>query len=72
MAYFNYHAVAKKLIAEGKLQKYFFTERYRGFSPALVLFFDDTRHPVMVVREHRFEEYLPLLPPDKQITPAPQ
>ena len=66
MPYFNYHAVVKHLIADGKLQKFFIAESYRGISPALVLLFDDERHPVMVIREHRFEEYLPLLPSDKQ------
>ena len=61
MPYFNYHATAKRLIAEGKLLRYCFTRHYRGISPALLLFFADERHPVMPIREHRFEEYLPLL-----------
>ena len=61
MAYFHYHATAKRLIAEGKLKRYYFTERYRHIAPALVLIFDDDKHPVMPVREERFDEYLPLL-----------
>lgn len=61
MPYFNYHATAKRLIAEGKLTGYYITARYRGIVPALVLLFDDERHPVMPIREHRWEEYLPLL-----------
>ena len=61
MAYFNYHATAKRLIREGKLQGYRIVESYRGIRPALLLFFDDVCHPVMPIREHRFSEYLPLL-----------
>lgn len=69
MAYFNYHATAKALIAAGKLEKYFFTTSYRGISPAMVLVFDDERHPVMPIRAYRWEEYFPLLPKDKQSDP---
>ena len=63
MPYFNYHATAKHLICSGKLIRHYFTESYRGISPALVLVFDDPAHPVMPIRAHRFDEYLPLLPP---------
>ena len=68
MPYFSYHGTAKKMIAEGKLTGYYFAERYRGISPALVLLFDDPIHPVMPVREYRWEEYRPLLPKDKQLS----
>ena len=61
MAYFNYHATAKRLIAEGKLVRWYFTEEYHDISPAMVLIFDDEKHPVVPIREHRFEEYLTLL-----------
>ena len=61
MAYFNYHATAKKLIAEGKLIGFRFVESYRNISPALLLFFDDEKHPVMPIRESHFEEYATLL-----------
>ena len=64
MAYFNYHATAKRLIAQGKLKYYYFTENHRGISPALVLVFDDPTHPLLPVREARFEEYLKILPQD--------
>ena len=37
MPYFNYHATAKRLIFEGKLIDYYFTESYKNISPALVL-----------------------------------
>lgn len=67
MSYFNYHGTAKRLISEGKLTGYYFTEKHPSFSPALVLLFDDPKHPVMPIREYRFSEYLPLLPEDKLI-----
>ena len=66
MPYYNYHATAKRLIKEGKLAGYYFTDRYKSISPALVLLFDDAKHPVMPIREHRFDEYLPLLPNEKR------
>ncbi len=62
MSYFNYHATAKKLISEGKLKEYYLTERYGKISPALVLIFNDARHPIMPIREHRWEEYFKILP----------
>ena len=61
MPYFNYHATAKRLLAEGKLTRYYFTERHGKISPALVLCFDDYKHPVMPIREERWEEYWELL-----------
>ena len=61
LAYFSYHAVARRLIAEGRLRGFRLVSEYRGIRPALLLFFDDARHPVMPIREHRFPEYLPLL-----------
>ena len=67
MSYFNYHATAKRLIAEGKLIGYFFTERHNAISPALVLLFDDYRHPIMPIRENRWAEYLLLLPEETEI-----
>ena len=63
MPYFNYHATAKRLIREGKLRSYYFTERYGAISPAMVLIFEDYKHPVMPIREARWAEYFPLLPP---------
>lgn len=63
MSYYNYHAVIKRLIRNGKLKNWYITERYNGIFPALVLVFDDLKHPVMTIREYRWQEYLPLLPP---------
>lgn len=65
LAYFNYHATAKRLIQQGKLKDFYFTADYRGISPALVLIFDDFAHPIMPVRQHRWNEYLPLLTGEK-------
>ncbi len=61
MKYFNYHATAKRLIREGKLIGYYYTDKHNNISPALILLFDDMRHPVMPIRKHRWNEYLPLL-----------
>ena len=61
MSYFSYHATAKHLIRAGKLTRWYITERHGAISPALVLVFDDAKHPVMPIREPRWEEYLPLL-----------
>ena len=61
MSYFNYHATAKKLIRDGKLKAFLFTERYNNITPALVLLFDDIKHPVMPIRKHHWVEYIPLI-----------
>ena len=61
MSYYNYHATAKRLIREGKLIRWYITDRYHAITPALVLVFDDDRHPVMPIREYRWEEYFLLL-----------
>lgn len=65
MSYFNYHATAKKLISDGKLVNYYFADKYGKISPALVLIFSDVRHPIMPIREYRWNEYLEILPKDK-------
>lgn len=61
MPYFNYHATAKRLIAENKLISFYFTKKHNHISPALVLVFNDFKHPVMPIRENRWNEYLPLI-----------
>lgn len=43
------------------------TDRHNQISPALVLVFDDVKHPVVPLREYRWAEYLPLLPLNKQM-----
>ncbi len=69
MAYFSYHAVAKRLLAQGKLTGFFYTQRYRNIGPALVLLFDDAQHPVMPIRPAHWQDYTPLLPREKQVFP---
>ena len=59
MAYFNYHAKAKKLIMQGQLIGYEFVDEYNGISPALVLYFKNS--PPMPIRAYRWEQYLPLI-----------
>ena len=59
MAYFNYHAKAKNLIATGHLVRFEIVERWGNIAPALVLYFDNNRP--MPIREHRFDEYMQLL-----------
>lgn len=61
MSYYNYHATAKKLIQNGKLKDYYFTCKHNNISPALVLIFNDSRHPIMPIRENRWVEYYPFL-----------
>ncbi len=61
MAYFNYHATAKRLIKENKLKAFYFTEKHNQISPALVLVFDDVSHPVMPIRKEKWQEYLDLI-----------
>ena len=59
--YFNYHAQAKRLINEGKLINYYFTKNHNGIRPALVLEFNDIKHPVMPIRKEHWQEYLELI-----------
>ncbi len=61
MAYYNYHATAKRLIREGKLRTWYLSERHGTISPVLILVFDDPKHPLMPIREEHWEEYLALL-----------
>ena len=59
MGYFNYHAKAKRLIAEGHLIGYEVMEKYNGISPALLLYFDNNRP--MPIREQHFVEYFEII-----------
>lgn len=58
MSYYNYHATAHKLIADGKLLRWYIVDNHNGIEPALVLEFADIKHPVMPIRQHRWAEYL--------------
>lgn len=57
--YFNYHAKAKKLIAEGHLITFEIVPKWNLIKPALVLYFDN--HKPMPIRKYRFEEYWDIL-----------
>lgn len=59
MPYFNYHAKAKKLIAEGHLIRYEIVANWNNISPALVLYFDNNRP--MPIREYKWDEYFKIL-----------
>lgn len=72
MGYFNYHATARRLIEQGKLVGWYYTEQHNAIQPALVLCFDDFAHPVMPIRQHRWADYEPLLPAAQKIAPPEQ
>lgn len=61
--YYNYHAKAKRLIAEGHLSGYEVLERYNNISPCLLLYFDNNRP--MPIREHKWDEYLKIIKENK-------
>lgn len=54
--YYNYHAMAHKLIAEGHLIKIEIVEQWNNIKPALVLYFDN--HKPMPIRKYKWDEYL--------------
>lgn len=59
MTYFNYHAKAKKLIAEGHCTHAEVVDSHNGISPALLLHFDN--HLSMPIRQEKWEAYFDLL-----------
>lgn len=59
MSYFNYHAIAKRLILEGQLCGYEFVDDYHGIKPALLLHFKE--HKSIPIRSYHWEDYLPYL-----------
>lgn len=67
MGYYNYHATARRLIRQGKLRGYYFTKQHNRISPALVLLFDDAKHPVMPIRDYMWGAYMELLPAGKRL-----
>lgn len=54
--YYNYHAKAKQLIAEGHLIKSEIVDKWNNIAPALILYFDN--HRPMPIRQYRWDEYL--------------
>ena len=59
MSYFNYHAKAQRLIAQGHLTDYAIVDNWNGISPALVLYFDNNRP--MPIREYMWDVYFKIL-----------
>ena len=67
MSYYNYHATAKRLISEHKLVGFYFTNKHNNISPALVLVFNDIKHPIMPIRKHHWHTYMPILSKEKEL-----
>lgn len=57
---YPYHNKIKQRINNGELIKYEFVQKYKQIEPALLLYFKTEPH-VKPIREHRFEEYAPIL-----------
>ena len=63
MAYYNYHAMAKRLILTHNLIAASVFKEYHHIRPALVLYFKN--HKPIPVRDYMWEDYLPLLREEK-------
>ena len=59
MAYFNYHAKAKRLIKDGFLIGYEFVNEHNNVRPALILYFHNNK-PIPI-KQHYWKEYLSLI-----------
>lgn len=57
--YYNYHAIAKKLILNNHTIGASIFEQYHHISPALVIYFDN--HKPIPIREYMWADYLLLL-----------
>jgi len=57
--YYNYHAIAKKLILNGNCIAATIFNNYKHIRPALVLYFNC--HAPMPIREYMWKDYLTLL-----------
>ena len=65
MPYFDYHARVKKMIREGKLQKYWFDKCYKNMGFCLLLNFGEKTYPI---REEKFFDYFELIGDNYSIT----
>lgn len=63
MPYFNYHAIAKNLIATGHLIGASIFTEYKNIRPALVMYFDN--HRPIPIREYMWEDYLEKIKKEK-------
>ena len=59
MAYFNYHAKAKRLILNGNCFACTIFSNYHNIKPAMVLYFNNCK-PIPI-REYMWQNYFPLL-----------
>ena len=59
MTYYNYHAIAKRLIETNHLLSASIFSRYHHISPALVLYFDN--HRPVPIRQYMWSDYIPLV-----------
>lgn len=57
---YPYHNKIKQRIKNGEMINYEFVEKYKNIAPALLLYFK-TEPVIKPIREHRFEEYQPIL-----------
>lgn len=56
MPYYNYHAIAKKLIENNHLIAVSIFPEYKNIRPAMVLYFDN--HRPIPIREYMWDDYL--------------
>lgn len=56
MPYYNYHAIAKRLINDNHLIAVTVFGDYKNIRPALVLYFDN--HRPIPIRDYMWDEYL--------------
>ena len=56
MPYYNYHAIAKRLINDNHLIAVTVFNEYKNIRPALVLYFDN--HRPIPIRDYMWDEYL--------------
>lgn len=57
---YPYHNKIKQRILNKELKGFEYVEKYKTISPCLLLYFS-TEPMVKPIREHRFEEYKPIL-----------
>lgn len=56
MPYYNYHAIAKKMIENNHLIAVTIFPEYKNIRPAMVLYFDN--HRPIPIREYMWDDYL--------------
>lgn len=56
MPYYNYHAIAKKMIENNHLIAVSVFPEYKNIRPAMVLYFDN--HRPIPIREYMWDDYL--------------